>query len=77
MAYGDFEDLNRRTAAEKVLRNKAFNTSKNPKYDGYQRRLSSMVYNFFDKKNLVKQLKIKLYLITDELHSKIIKRFSK
>ena len=50
MAYGDFEDLNRRTAAEKVLRNKAFNTSKNPKYDGYQRRLSSMVYNFFDKK---------------------------
>ena len=77
MAYGDFEDLNRRTAAEKVLRNKAFNTSKNPKYDGCQRRLSSMVYNFFDKKNLVKQLKIKLYLITDELHSKIIKKFSK
>ena len=77
MAYGDFEDLNRRTAAEKVLRNKAFNISKNPKYDGYQRRLSSMVYNFFDKKNLVKQLKIKLYLITDEIHSKIIKKFNK
>ena len=77
MAYGDFEDLNRRTAAEKVLRNKAFNISKNPKYDGYQRRLSSMVYNFLDKKNLVKQLKIKLYLITDEIHSKIIKKFNK
>ena len=43
MAYGDFEDLNRRTAAEKVLRNKAFNISKNPKYDRYQRRLASMV----------------------------------
>ena len=77
MAYRDFEDLNRRTAAEKVLRNKAFNISKNPKYDGYQRRLSSMVYNFFDKKNLVKQLKIKLYLITDEIHSKIIKKLNK
>ena len=77
MAYRDFEDLNRRTAAEKVLRNKAFNISKNPKYDGYQRRLSSMVYNFFDKKNMVKQLKIKLYLITDEIHSKIIKKFNK
>ena len=77
MAYRDFEDLNRRTAAEKVLRNKAFNISKNPKYDGYQRRLSSMVYNFFDKKNMVKQLKIKLYLITDEIHSKIIKKLNK
>ena len=25
MAYGDFKDLNRRTAADKVLRDKAFN----------------------------------------------------
>ena len=60
MAYGDFEDLNRRTAAEKVLRNKAFNTSKNPKYDGYQRRLSSMVYNFFDKKKPGETIKNKI-----------------
>ena len=36
MAYGDFKDLNRRTAADKVLRYKAFNIAKNPKYDGYQ-----------------------------------------
>ena len=49
MAYGDFKDLNRRTAADKVLRDKAFNIAKNPKYDEYQRRLASMVYNFFDK----------------------------
>ena len=50
MAYGDFKDLKRRTAADKVLRDKTFNIAKNPKYDGYQRVLASMVYKFFDKK---------------------------
>ena len=49
MVYGDFKDLARRTASDKVLRDKAFNIAKNPKYDGYQRGLASMVYNFFDK----------------------------
>ena len=51
MAYGDFKDSNRRTIADKVLRDKAFNIAKNPKYDGYQRRLASMVYKFLDEKN--------------------------
>ena len=50
MAYGDFKDLERRTFSDKVLRDKAFNIAKNPKYDGYQRGLASMVYKFFDKK---------------------------
>ena len=50
MAYGDFKDLNRRSAADKVLRDKAFNIAKNPTYDGYQRGIASMVYTFFDKK---------------------------
>ena len=35
MAYGDFKDLKSRTAADNVLRDKAFNIAKNPKYDGY------------------------------------------
>ena len=50
MAYGDFKDLARRTASDKVLRDKAFNIAKNPKYDGYQRGLASMVYKFFHEK---------------------------
>ena len=50
MAYGDYEDLKKRTAADKVLRDKAFNIPKDPKYDGYQRGLGSMVYKLFDKK---------------------------
>ena len=50
MAYGDFKDLAKRRAWDKVLRDKAFGNTKNPKYDGYERGLASMVYNFFDKK---------------------------
>ena len=50
MAYGDFKDLKRRTASNKILADKAFNIAKNPKYDGYQRGLASMVYKFFDEK---------------------------
>ena len=37
VSYGDFKDLARRTASDKVLRDKAFNIAKNRKYDGYQR----------------------------------------
>ena len=51
MAYGDFKDLKKRTFSDKVLRDKAFKIAKNPKYDGYQRGLASMVYKFFDKKS--------------------------
>ena len=47
MAYGNFKDLNRKTADDKVLRDKAFNIAKDPNYDAYQRRLASMVYRFF------------------------------
>ena len=51
MTYGDFKDLAKRIAADKVLRHNAFNIAKDPKNDGYQRGLASMVYKFFDKKN--------------------------
>ena len=50
MAYGDFKDLARRNAADKVLRDKAFNNAKDLTYDGYQRGLASMVYNFLIKR---------------------------
>ena len=51
MAYGNFKDLLRRTASDKVLRDKAFNVAKKPKYDGYQRKLASLVYKCFDKQS--------------------------
>ena len=56
MAYGDFKDLAKRTAADKVLRDKAFKIASDQIYDGYQRGLASMVYKFFDKKSQGKGL---------------------
>ena len=49
MTYGDFKDIKRKIASDKILRDKACNIAKNPKYDGCQRGLASMVYKFFDK----------------------------
>ena len=42
--YGDFKDLTRWTASDKVLRDEAFNIAKNSKFDWYQRSVASMVY---------------------------------
>ena len=36
MAYGDFKDLKRRTFSDIILRDKAFNIAKTPKYYGHQ-----------------------------------------
>ena len=49
--YEDFKDLPKKTAADEVLREKAFKIASNQKYDGYQRGLAFMVYKFFDKKS--------------------------
>ena len=78
MEYGDFKDLKRRTASDKILRGKAFNIAKNPKYDGYQRGLASMVYNFFDKKSTGSGVNIPLEFnepLAEELHKPIIRKF--
>ena len=81
MAYGDFKDLKRRTASDELLRDKAFNIAKNPKDDGYQRGLASMVYKVFDKKSAgsgVANNEIKHNLqLAKELHKPIIKKFEK
>ena len=51
MAYGKAKDFVRRTQSDKVLRDKAFKIASDPKYNGYQRGLASMIYKFFDKKS--------------------------
>ena len=86
MAYRDFKDLTKRTAADKILRDKAFNIASDQKYDGYQRGLASMVYKFFDKKSsgsgrpspsaLHANNEIKQNIrLADELHKPIIRKF--
>ena len=49
-AYTKPKDLAKRTQSDKILRDEAFKIARDPKYDGYQRGLASMVYKFFDKK---------------------------
>ena len=53
MAYDKSKDIAKRTQSDTFLRHKAFKIASDPKYDGYQRRLASMVFKFFDKKTLV------------------------
>ena len=53
MAYGKSKDLVKRTQSDKVLKDKAFKIVSNPKYDGYQRGLALMVYQFLIKNLLL------------------------
>ena len=83
-AYSDNKDLTKRTVTDKILRNKAFNIAKDPKYDGYQRGLASTVYKFFDKKfngSGAKHINTKLIpqneQLADELHKPIIRKLKK
>ena len=75
MAYGDFKDLAKRTATDKVLRDKASNIAKDPKYDGYQRGVASMVYKFLNKNTAGSG--IKSMPLAEELHKPIIRKFKK
>ena len=80
MADGDFKDLAKRTASDKVLRDKAFNVVKQPKYDRHQIRLTSMVYKVFDKKSACSGVNMhannkRLLNLAEELHKLIIKKF--
>ena len=80
MAYGDFKDLAKRTASDKMLRDEAFNFAKNPKYDGYQTGLASMVYKCFNKKTFgsgIKNQNISNQQLAEELHKPIIRKFKK
>ena len=88
MAYGGFKDLKRRTFSDKVLKDKAFNIAKNPKYDGYQRELASMIYKCFDKKSALLPDKsvsgggVNIEVmhneqLAKELHKPIIRNFKK
>ena len=80
LAYGDFKDLTRRTASDKILRDKAFNIAKNPKYNRYQRGLVSMVYKVFDKKmfgSSIKNGNMSDQRLAEELHKPINKKVKK
>ena len=78
-AYSDGKDLTKRTVAVKILKNKAFDIAKDPKYDGYQRGLVSMVYKSFDWKVSGSGAKLipQNEQLAEELHKPIIRKFEK
>ena len=78
MTYGGFKDLPKRTAADRVLRDKVFKIEGDQKYDGYKTGLASMVYKFFDKKSQGKGLanNNENIQLANELHKHIIKKFN-
>ena len=76
--YDISKDLAKTTQSDKVLRDKAFRIVRDPKYDGYQRGLASMVDKFFHKKSsgsgIVNEPN---YQLENELHKLIIQKFKK
>ena len=78
MDYGISKDLVKRTQSDKILKDKAFKIASNPKYDGYQRGLASIVYKFFDKKSsgsgIANEPNCQL---VSELHKPTIREFKK
>ena len=61
------------------MRIKAFNVAKTPKYDGYQRGLASINYEFFDTKTCfsgIKNENISNRELAEELHKQIIREFN-
>ena len=94
-AYSDSKDLTKnltkRTVADKILKNKTFDIAKDPKYDGYQRGLASMVYKCFDSKVALpdkksvgsggKRVNTKITpqneQLAEKLHKPIIRKFKK
>ena len=78
-AYSDSKDLTKRTVADKILKNKAFDIAKDPKYDRYQRGLAFMVYKFFDSKVSGSGAKLipQNEQLANELHKPIIRKFEK
>ena len=76
--YGKSKDLVKRTQSDKVLRDKAFKIASDPKYDGYQRELASVVYKFLDKKSSgIGITNESNYQLANELHKTFIKSFKK
>ena len=76
IAYSKRKGLIKRTKSDNVFKDEAFKIASDPKYDGYQRGLASMVYKFFDKKSkgsgIINEPN---YQLANELHKPIIRKF--
>ena len=79
MAYGkNGKNLVKRTQSDKVLKDKALKIASDPKYDGYERELASIVYKFFDKKSKGSGIGNEPnYQLANKLHKPVIRKLKK
>ena len=71
MAYGDFKDLARKTASDKISRDKAFNIARNLK-------AFNIACNCFDKKTAARAIRNEIMQnkgLAEELHKSTIRKF--
>ena len=74
-AYSESKDLAKGTISDKIVKDRAYVIAISPGYDGYQRALASMVYQFFDKKTGL-GVSVKEQL-AKELHKSVIEKFKR
>ena len=92
VVYAKYKNVENRLISDQKLRNSAYDIASNPKYDGYQRGLASMVYKFFDSKvapldkkgrgkGSAKHCSLERTgnnkILAEELHKPVIKNFNK
>ena len=75
VAYSDNKDLAKRTVSDKILKDRAYKIARNPKYNGYQSALASMVYKLLDKKTGLRASADEE--LAGELHKPVIKKFKR
>ena len=60
------------------MRDKAFKIASDPRYDGYQKGLASMVYKLFDKKSSGSRVATERnYQLASDLHMQIVRKFNR
>ena len=80
MAYGDFKDLIRRRASDKILRDKVFSIAENSKHDGLQMGFTLVFYKVFDKITFGSSIKtesISNKELAEAWHKQVISKFQK
>ena len=77
-AYAKYKDRLDRKQCHIVLKNKALKIATDPKFNGYQRGLASMGYNFFNERTKgpginLQENSLNIEILAEELHKPIIK----
>ena len=81
-AYAKYKDRLNRKQSDIVLKNKALKFATDPRVNGYQRGLASMVYKFFHKRTKGSGINLQANslnneILAEELHKSIIGNFKR